>query len=76
VAEPVYVIAGDYAQYCHWAWDNGYSPGDPAICYVSGWQQLLGLGHEPKTLYVGTYWNRRDLIEIRHQLTCLRGRSA
>jgi hypothetical protein len=75
VTESTYVVAGNYAQFCRWAWDNGYSPGDPAIRYVSSFQQLRGLSHEPKTVYAGTYWDRRDLIEIRCQLATLRGRS-
>jgi hypothetical protein len=72
--EPTYVVAGDYAQYCHWARENGHSPGDPAIRYVSSYQQLLGLEYEPKTTYVGTYGERRDLLEIRFQLMALRRR--
>lgn len=74
MAEPIYVIAGDYAEFCLWARENGYTSGDPAIRYVFNVRQFLGLDHEPDVVRTGTWAQRIDIAQIRQQLAILRAR--
>lgn len=66
--KPILVIAGDYRQYVFWCREHEISPNDRRrVRYVRDWQDLRGRRGNPY-ITVGTFYQRRDMAEIREGL--------
>lgn len=65
---PILVIAGDYRQYVFWCREHEINPNDmKRVRYVRDWNSICGRRGNPYVTY-GTYYQRRDMVEIRQAL--------
>jgi hypothetical protein len=60
-----FVVCGNNGEYLHYLKVNGL---DTHLCaYVSSVDTLRGT-RNPKGIFTGTWWNRKDVIDIIHTL--------
>lgn len=65
VRRPVtFIVAGKYSEFLNWCSEQFIDPRDKNFVYVGFCDYLRGR-ENPFVLYVGTYWNRKDIGEIR-----------
>lgn len=62
----IFVVAGNYRQFCFWCDENKISKNSPLVSYIDesyGIYKMQGISN-PNVVYYGTYYKRNDIEEI------------
>lgn len=75
-ARPIrtFIVAGNGSEFLYWCRENQCNPYDKFILCIRDSGSLRGyvIFPEDEVIYYGTYYNRRDLVEIENEIRVAR----